>query len=646
MLENFNVKKQKLLDAYAKLAKSGLVFSDGLDENTLKDRASKLENEEFILAIAGQMKAGKSTLLNALVFGGEPILPADDTPLTAKITEIRYAKQPKLKANFYSKSEWETLKTYKDENGREFFKNDIVPTIKDKSVEARVLGTSKEDKIENLGEYVANKGLYTPFVKTVEIYHPSEILRQLIVVDTPGTNDSNKFRSQVTLDWIGRCDAAIYASYAGRMLDENDYKFITNYLLHLASSKRIIAVNKIDTANSLDEVKSDLELIKRDDKFKDTIFNDKSSFVLTAALTDVIKFKEKNGKLDEDDEFYKKKLVKKGFYENSRVEELRELVAKKLVENKGDDLIASHTDFIMQTFERKKREIDDRRASLQNALSVSIKSNEEIEESIKKVEENIENIYQSQEELANEFDERIAYIQDEIEDATKDKFEKVRKFLIDKLHSYGTINDIRYRIEWDVKNALEDNAIFKEIAKVARKSLEKNIEAFKYEVIAKFGEIMGFDQTLIENRVNHKTFASVKDMQDQVSALAISNRTVENALSDSTRFWQVWFDTQKGQKNYKAKLSGAIQENLANIRNAAKDKIKNAIAQNADEFINSLKAAMRECEEENKKLLEEISAKGQLKSAEVAELKGRIEGVKREMDELGKFKNEIETEIK
>ena len=58
MLENFNAKKQKLLDAYARLAKSGLVFSDGVDENTLKDRASKLENEEFILAIAGQMKAG------------------------------------------------------------------------------------------------------------------------------------------------------------------------------------------------------------------------------------------------------------------------------------------------------------------------------------------------------------------------------------------------------------------------------------------------------------------------------------------------------------------------------------------------------------------------------------------------------------
>lgn len=646
MLENFNAKKQKLLDAYARLAKSGLVFSDGLDENTLKDRASKLENEEFILAIAGQMKAGKSTLLNALVFGGEPILPADDTPLTAKITEIRYAKQPKLKANFYSKSEWETLKTYKDENGREFFKNDIVPTIKDKSIEVRVLGTSKEDKIENLGEYVANKGLYTPFVKTVQIYHPSEILRQLIVVDTPGTNDSNKFRSQVTLDWIGRCDAAIYASYAGRMLDENDYKFITNYLLHLASSKRIIAVNKIDTANSEEEVKSDLERIKQDDKFKDTIFNDKSKFVLTAALADVIKFKEKIGKLDEDDEFYKKKLVKKGFYENSRVEELRELVAKKLVENKGDDLIASHTDFIMQTFERKKREIDDRRASLQNALNVSIKSNEEIEASIKKIEANIEKIYRSQDELADKFDEGIKEVQGEIEEATADKFTSIRNALEEKLNGYKSINDIRYRIEWDVKNALEDNAIFKEIAKVARKSLEKNIEDFKCDVIVKFGKITGFDQTLIENRVNHKTFTSVKDMQDQVSALAISNRTVENALSDSTWFWQVWFDTQKGQENYKAKLSSAIQDNLAKIQNIVKDRIKNAVSQNADEFINGIKTAMRECEEENRKLYEEISVKGQLKSTEVAAIKERIKDIKLELEGLDKFKNEIETEIK
>lgn len=646
MLENFNAKKQKLLDAYARLVKSGLVFSDGVDENTLKDRASKLENEEFILAIAGQMKAGKSTLLNALVFGGEPILPADDTPLTAKITEIRYAKQPKLKANFYSKDEWETLKTYKDENGREFFKNDILPTIKDKSIEARVLGISKEDKIENLGEYVAKNGLYTPFVKTVQIYHPSEILRQLIVVDTPGTNDSNKFRSQVTLDWIGRCDAAIYASYAGRMLDENDYKFITNYLLHLASSKRIIAVNKIDTANSEEEVKSDLERIKQDDKFKDTIFNDKSKFVLTAALTDVIKFKEKNGKLDEDDEFYKNKLVKKGFYEDSRVGKLRELVAKKLVENKGDDLMASHTDFIMQTFERKKREIVDRRASLQNALNVSIKSNEEIEASIKKIEANIEQIYRIQDELADKFDARMADIQYEIEDVTADKFEKVRKFLIDKLYSYDSINDIRYQIEWDVKNALEDNAIFKEIAKVARERLEKNIEAFKYEAIAKFGEITGFDQTLIENRVNHKTFTSVKDMQDQVSALAISNRTVENALSDSTWFWQRWLDTQKGQKNYKAKLSSAIQDNLAQIQNIVKDKIKNAVSQNADEFINGIKTAMRECEEENRKLYEEISVKGQLKSTEVAAIKERIKDIKLELEGLDKFKNEIEMEIK
>ena len=176
--------------------------------------------------------------------------------------------------------------------------------------------------------------------------------------------------------------------------------------------------------------------------------------------------------------------------------------------------------------------------------------------------------------------------------------------------------------------------------------MEKNIEYFKCDVIFKFGEITGFDQTLIENRVNHKTFTSVKDMQDQISALAISNSTVENALSDSTWFWERWLDTQKGQKNYKAKLSGAIQDNLAQIQNTVKDKIKNVVSQNADEFINGVKMAMRECEEENRKLYEEISVKGQLKSTEIVALKERIKDIKLELEGLDKFKNEIETEIK
>ena len=300
----------------------------------------------------------------------------------------------------------------------------------------------------------------------------------------------------------------------------------------------------------------------------------------------------------------------------------------------------------MQTFERKKREIDDRRASLQNALNVSVKSNEEIEASIKKIEENIEKIYRSQEELADKFDEGIKEVQGEIEKATAGKFTSIRNTLEGKLYGYKSINDIRYRIEWDVKNALEDNAIFKEIAKVARESLKKNIEDFKYEVIGEFGGMTDFDQTLIKNRVNHKTFTSVKDMQDQVSALAISNSTVENALSDSTRFWQRWFDTEKGKENYKAKLSGAIQDNLAKIQNMVKDRIKNAISQNADEFINDIKTAMRECEEENRKLYEEISVKGQLKSTEVATIKERIKDIKLELEGLDKFKNEIEKEIK
>ena len=56
--------------------------------------------------------------------------------------------------------------------------------------------------------------------------------------------------------------------------------------------------------------------------------------------------------------------------------------------------------------------------------------------------------------------------------------------------------------------------------------------------------------------------------------------------------------------------------------------------------------AMRECEEENRKLYEEISVKGRLKSTEIAALKERIKDIKLELEGLDKFKNEIEMEIK
>ena len=60
----------------------------------LNGLADRYAEGRFHLAVLGQFKRGKSTLLNALM--GEPILPVGVVPLTAAPTFIQYGQAPKI----------------------------------------------------------------------------------------------------------------------------------------------------------------------------------------------------------------------------------------------------------------------------------------------------------------------------------------------------------------------------------------------------------------------------------------------------------------------------------------------------------------------------------------------------------------------
>src|SRR5580658_10214410 len=63
----------------------------GLHEKLLS-LEKKLASNQLHLAVLGQMKRGKSSFINALL--GAEILPTGVLPVTAVITEIRYASAP------------------------------------------------------------------------------------------------------------------------------------------------------------------------------------------------------------------------------------------------------------------------------------------------------------------------------------------------------------------------------------------------------------------------------------------------------------------------------------------------------------------------------------------------------------------------
>ncbi|GAA7698111.1 hypothetical protein BTM156_10970 [Helicobacter pylori] len=64
----------------------------------------------ILIGIIGRVKAGKSSLLNALIFEGKDVLPKAATPMTASLTILKYAQNLSAKAQFYNEKDMEELK--------------------------------------------------------------------------------------------------------------------------------------------------------------------------------------------------------------------------------------------------------------------------------------------------------------------------------------------------------------------------------------------------------------------------------------------------------------------------------------------------------------------------------------------------------
>ncbi|MFA4718129.1 dynamin family protein [Helicobacter pylori] len=89
-------------------------------EKTLKELQDT--NRDLKVGIIGRVKAGKSSLLNALIFEGVEVLPKAATPMTASLTILKYADTLSAEVEFYSQKDILELKNEHARYVREFNK--------------------------------------------------------------------------------------------------------------------------------------------------------------------------------------------------------------------------------------------------------------------------------------------------------------------------------------------------------------------------------------------------------------------------------------------------------------------------------------------------------------------------------------------
>ncbi|GAA8519443.1 dynamin family protein [Helicobacter pylori] len=116
-------------------------------EKTLKEMQA--EDRDLKVGIIGRVKAGKSSLLNALIFEGVEVLPKAATPMTASLTILKYANTLSAEVEFYSPKDIAELKNEHERYVREF--NRIVEEEVKKQKEKQSLSNRAKEGFKNFG---------------------------------------------------------------------------------------------------------------------------------------------------------------------------------------------------------------------------------------------------------------------------------------------------------------------------------------------------------------------------------------------------------------------------------------------------------------------------------------------------------------
>ena len=217
------------------------------------------ENRKLNIGVVGQVKAGKSSFLNTLLFEGKEILPKASTPKTATLTKMEYAEKNVIQVEYYSPEEWDIL----EDNSRVDLDDEIytsaretVDMVKRNGVnphfylekgEERIAFASYEDLISNLNDYVGEDGKYTPIVKAVTLYLNKEEFKGLSIVDTPGLNDPIASRTIRTKEFMEVCDVVFFLSQAGSFLDKSDWILLSSQLPQKGVKKLVLIASKYDS---------------------------------------------------------------------------------------------------------------------------------------------------------------------------------------------------------------------------------------------------------------------------------------------------------------------------------------------------------------------------------------------------------------
>jgi len=261
----------------------GLGTADG-ETTHLAARKLKRQIREFepTVTMIGQVKAGKTTLVNAMI-GWPDLLPADINPWTSVVTSLHLdpaarSAATKAKFRFFDEEEWGRLLNRGGRIGELASRAGAHKELEKVRAQLEAMRAKSRQRLgqkfellmgqeheygffdeELIQRYVClgddlgddagpetQQGRFADITKSADLYlGQSELPHRLCIRDTPGVNDTFMIREQITVNAIRESRLCVVVLSAHQTLSTVDMALI-RLISNIRSREVIIFVNRID----------------------------------------------------------------------------------------------------------------------------------------------------------------------------------------------------------------------------------------------------------------------------------------------------------------------------------------------------------------------------------------------------------------
>lgn len=234
---------------------------------------------EYRVAIVGRFKAGKSFFVNELL--GRKLAGEETNPETAAVTTFRHGNVVQARLHFLPAEQWRMLKQLHQENPKDpdvqrvanWFKfpaRKVDDDSKEHYDDAKLLELERkyivpgghyvdlalenpddrkagQDFRKALKQFTTGTRPHHCLVEKIEITAPSSLLEQgVLLIDTPGLDDPERFRVNLTQDVVKDVDAVLFLTKSGASYGQTEKDFVLSLLRRGSIKQLVFVVTQVD----------------------------------------------------------------------------------------------------------------------------------------------------------------------------------------------------------------------------------------------------------------------------------------------------------------------------------------------------------------------------------------------------------------